>query len=53
MCAATQSFVDDYLQPLIPVHRFITVAALITGAAQLHFSLQPDSQPVPGQAGAG
>jgi cytochrome c oxidase subunit I len=31
------SFVDDYLQPLIPVHRFITVAALITGAAQIIF----------------
>src|ERR1700688_2934832 len=31
------AFVDDYLQPLIPVHRFITVAALITGAAQLVF----------------
>jgi cytochrome c oxidase subunit 1 len=31
------AFVDDYLQPLIPVHRFITVAALITGAAQLIF----------------
>src|SRR6201993_2393968 len=32
-----QAFVDDYLQPLIPVHKFITVAALITGAAQLVF----------------
>ena len=31
------SFVDDYLQPLIPVHRFITVAALCTGAVQLIF----------------
>jgi len=31
------SFVDDYLQPLIPVHRFITIAALATGAAQLIF----------------
>jgi cytochrome c oxidase subunit 1 len=31
------SFVDDFLQPLIPVHRFITVAALITGAAQVIF----------------
>jgi cytochrome c oxidase subunit 1 len=30
-----QAFVVDYMQPLIPVHRFITVAALITGAAQL------------------
>jgi cytochrome c oxidase subunit 1 len=31
------TFVDDFLQPLLPVHRFITVAALITGAAQLIF----------------
>jgi cytochrome c oxidase subunit 1 len=31
------SFVDDFLQPLIPVHRFITIAALCTGAAQLIF----------------
>jgi len=32
-----QAFVDDYLQPLIPLHKFITVAALATGAAQLIF----------------
>ncbi len=32
-----QAFVDDYLQPLIPVHRFITVAALLTGLAQAIF----------------
>ena len=32
-----QAFVDDYLQPLIPVHKFITIAALVTGAAQLIF----------------
>jgi len=32
-----QAFTDDYLQPLIPVHKFITVAALLTGAAQLVF----------------
>jgi cytochrome c oxidase subunit I len=31
------AFVDDFLKPLIPVHRFITIAALITGAAQLIF----------------
>jgi cytochrome c oxidase subunit I len=31
------SFTDDFLIPLIPVHRFITYAALITGAAQLIF----------------
>ena len=32
-----QAFVDDYLQPLIPVHRFITVAAIVTGIAQFIF----------------
>jgi cytochrome c oxidase subunit 1 len=32
-----QAFVDDYLQPLIPLHRFITIAALLTGLAQLIF----------------
>jgi cytochrome c oxidase subunit I len=32
-----QAFVDDYLQPLIPVHRFITVAAIMTGIAQFIF----------------
>jgi cytochrome c oxidase subunit I len=31
------SFVADFLQPLIPLHRFITIAALITGVAQLIF----------------
>jgi cytochrome c oxidase subunit 1 len=31
------AFVDDYLAPLIPVHRFITIAALLTGAAQMIF----------------
>jgi cytochrome c oxidase subunit 1 len=31
------SFPDDFLQPLIPVHRWITVAALITGVGQLIF----------------
>ncbi len=30
-------FVDDFLLPLIPVHRFITIAALLTGAVQLIF----------------
>ena len=30
-------FVDDFLVPLIPVHRFITIAALLTGAAQFIF----------------
>ena len=32
-----QAFTDDYLQPLIPLHKFITVAAICTGAAQLIF----------------
>jgi cytochrome c oxidase subunit I len=32
-----QAFTDDYLQRLIPVHRFITVAAIATGVAQLIF----------------
>jgi cytochrome c oxidase subunit 1 len=31
------SFPDDFLQPLIPVHKWITIAALVTGAAQLIF----------------
>jgi cytochrome c oxidase subunit 1 len=32
-----QAFVADYMQPLIPLHRFITVAALLTGLSQLIF----------------
>ncbi|HEX8815293.1 MAG TPA: cbb3-type cytochrome c oxidase subunit I [Terriglobales bacterium] len=32
-----QAFVDDYLQPLIPLHKFITVAALLTGLSQFIF----------------
>src|SRR5215467_12521667 len=32
-----QAFTDDFLQPLIPLHKFITIAALLTGAAQLLF----------------
>ncbi len=31
------SFVDDFMKPLMPVHRFMTIAALLTGAAQLIF----------------
>jgi cytochrome c oxidase subunit 1 len=31
------AFTDDFLAPLIPVHQFITIAALATGAAQLIF----------------
>jgi cytochrome c oxidase subunit 1 len=31
------SFTDLYMVPLIPVHKFITIAALLTGAAQLIF----------------
>src|SRR6202521_1741922 len=32
-----QAFTDDYLIPLIPVHKFITVAAILTGLAQFIF----------------
>jgi cytochrome c oxidase subunit 1 len=32
-----QAFAPDYMQRFIPVHQFITVAALVTGAAQLIF----------------
>ncbi|HTA58196.1 MAG TPA: cbb3-type cytochrome c oxidase subunit I [Candidatus Baltobacteraceae bacterium] len=32
-----QSFVDDFMAPYIPLHKFITIAALITGAAQFIF----------------
>jgi cytochrome c oxidase subunit 1 len=28
---------DDFLRPLVPLHQFITIAALITGAAQFIF----------------
>ena len=31
------TFVDDYLQPLLPLHKFISIAAFVTGAAQLIF----------------
>jgi cytochrome c oxidase subunit 1 len=31
------AFTDDFLVPLMPVHRFISIAALITGAAQVIF----------------
>src|SRR6202162_6699062 len=31
------SFTDDYMKHLIPLHQFITIAALFTGAAQLIF----------------
>ena len=31
------AFTDNFLVPLIPVHKFITIAALITGAAQFIF----------------
>ena len=48
-----QAFVDDFMAPLMPVHKFITIAALITGAAQTGVLVQPDPQPLLGQAGAG
>jgi cytochrome c oxidase subunit 1 len=31
------TFVNDFMGPLMPVHRFITIAALVTGAAQFIF----------------
>jgi len=31
------AFTDDYLKPFVPVHKFMTIAALFTGAAQLLF----------------
>jgi cytochrome c oxidase subunit 1 len=31
------SFVDDFMGPLMPWHKFITIAALVTGAAQFIF----------------
>jgi cytochrome c oxidase subunit 1 len=31
------AFTDDFLKPLIPLHQFITVAAIFTGAVQLFF----------------
>ena len=31
------AFTDDYLIPLIPVHKFITICALITGLGQIIF----------------
>jgi cytochrome c oxidase subunit I len=31
------SFVNDFMKPLMPVHKFMTIAALLTGAAQLIF----------------
>ena len=32
-----QAFVDDFMQPLLPLHKFITIAALITGFSQFIF----------------
>src|SRR5271169_1104799 len=32
-----QSFVDDFMAPYLPLHKFITICALITGAAQFIF----------------
>src|SRR3984893_15601867 len=33
----SQAFVNEFMQPLIPLHQFITIAALFTGAVQLIF----------------
>jgi cytochrome c oxidase subunit 1 len=32
-----QAFANAYMQPLVPLHKFITVAALLTGVAQFIF----------------
>lgn len=32
-----QAFTPDYMQRFVPLHQFITIAALVTGAAQLIF----------------
>src|SRR6202522_2196783 len=39
------AFVDDFMIPLIPVHKAITIAALLTGAAQLIFLSNPIHSP--------
>jgi cytochrome c oxidase subunit 1 len=31
------TFVDDFMAPLMPVHKFISIAAFCTGAAQMIF----------------
>jgi cytochrome c oxidase subunit 1 len=31
------AFVVEYMQPLMPLHKFITIAAFVTGAGQLIF----------------
>jgi cytochrome c oxidase subunit I len=31
------AFVDDFMAPLMPLHRFITISAFVTGGAQLIF----------------
>ena len=45
-----QAFTDDYLIPLIPVHKFITDRRTVYRLGPAHFRLQPDSQPVLGRA---
>jgi cytochrome c oxidase subunit 1 len=32
-----QSFVDDFMAPYLPLHKFVTICALITGAGQFIF----------------
>jgi len=44
--AALFGFLNDYTGPLLPLHKFITIAALGTGAAQLIFIFNPDIQPL-------
>ena len=42
------AFADDYLVPLIPVHKFITIAALAHWRGSTDFPVQPDLEPVQG-----
>ena len=48
-----QAFVDDYLQPLIPVHKFITYRRAGHRRSAIYLPVQPDPQPFLGQTGAG
>jgi cytochrome c oxidase subunit I len=47
------SFVNDYMAPLMPVHKFITIAALCTGAAQFIFLYNLLHSRFWGKSGAG
>ena len=46
------SFVDDFMAPLMPVHKFIIDCGVHHRRGATDFSLQPDSQPLPRQSRA-